>query len=224
MKKNRLNLKIGDSVMVNTGVKDPDSGIEIGGWQGRIRELEEDEHGHTVLCVSWDSLTLRDMPKPYVEESEVAGFDWQNYYLGVEDVTPVQSRDSQHDVTRAVDEMARNVGWSSLGEEGRRIQQVLAGIDDEWEAFRAWEKYLHESLSFPFKAQVSEPQESERLREGDKVTVVNISGLDDLYGIITGIRHGAEELDVPLCDLEVVEKNSSNKEVVRDYAVWYANR
>ena len=37
------NLKIGDSVIVKPNVKDPDLGIDIGGWQGRISEINADE-------------------------------------------------------------------------------------------------------------------------------------------------------------------------------------
>jgi len=35
-----LNLKIGDSAVVKSGVKDPDLGIDIEGWQGRVIEVD----------------------------------------------------------------------------------------------------------------------------------------------------------------------------------------
>ncbi|MCI0336724.1 MAG: hypothetical protein L0226_04040 [Acidobacteria bacterium] len=43
MKENRLNLKVGDSVAVKSGTKDPDTGGDITGWQGRITEFAEYE-------------------------------------------------------------------------------------------------------------------------------------------------------------------------------------
>ena len=39
--KNR-NFQVGDSVKVKNGTKDPDFGIDIGGWQGQISEIDND--------------------------------------------------------------------------------------------------------------------------------------------------------------------------------------
>jgi len=35
-----LVLKVGDSVRVKTGVLDPDLSLDIGGWQGRVQEVD----------------------------------------------------------------------------------------------------------------------------------------------------------------------------------------
>jgi hypothetical protein len=34
-------LHIGDSVVVKSGILDPDFGIDISGWQGRIEETDD---------------------------------------------------------------------------------------------------------------------------------------------------------------------------------------
>jgi len=47
-----------------------------------------------------------------------------------------------------------------LGEEGERIQSVLAVLIQKMTEFiQAWEKYLKRKLKFPFKATVEEFQE-----------------------------------------------------------------
>jgi hypothetical protein len=53
------NFKIGDSVVVKSGVKDPDLGIDIAGWQGRIAEIEKKD---SSVGIAWDSMTLKNMP------------------------------------------------------------------------------------------------------------------------------------------------------------------
>lgn len=217
------NLTVGDSVVVKKGIVDSDSGVDMGGWQGKITEISKDEKGETSICVSWDSITLKNMPRSFLEESEEEGLDWQRYYLCLEDLESAQSRDAEKDVAKVVDEIMKNIGWYSLGEEGKRIQKVIGGIDDECEASDAWKRYLEKKLSFPFEAKVSEPQNRGRLKQRDKVTVLNISGLDNLWGVIAAIKCGSEELDFPLCDLTVLGKKPSNKQIVSDYAVWYAN-
>jgi hypothetical protein len=225
MKQKHLELKKGDSVVIKKGIKDPDSGVDIGGWQGRITE-EKQEEDETIICVAWDSMTLKNMPKPFLEESEVGGLDWRVMYVGIEDVQAAQPRDTQMDVQKAVKEIEGNIGWLGIGEEGKRIQKVLAGadIDDEIGTLDAWDEYLEENLTFPFEAEVSEYQERGPIRAGDKLTVMSITDVDEMYGLIVGVKRGHESYDFPLCDLTVVGNESSNKQIVKDYAVWFANR
>ncbi len=79
----------------------------------------------------------------------------------------------------------------SLGEEGRRIQQVLAGLDldDDFEVLHAWEDYLTEKLTFPFEAVIAEFQEYGPLHQGDKVRVYGIADVDEHYGLIARSRY-----------------------------------
>lgn len=151
------------------------------------------------------------------------GLDWQQFLLLVEDVEDAQRRDTQRNVDEVVDEIAPRVYWHSLGEEGRRIQEVVSGAEEEWEEFKAWERYLEQSLRLPFEAMVSEYQERGRLRQGDRVRVFGISDLDDLYGVIVSGKRDRESIDFPLCDLDVVG-DGVNEQIVSDYAVWFANR
>jgi hypothetical protein len=117
-------------------------------------------------------------------------------------------------------------GDSRLGEPGKRIQQILAGVDpdDEVEVIERWGDYLEQHLSFPFDAVVDEFQERGPLRAGDKVSVKRISLVDDFYGIIVELRRGRKKYDFPLCDLAATNKQSPNAQLIQDYRVWFANR
>lgn len=223
MHKTNPNFKVGSCIKVKKGITDPDSNVDLSGWQGRVLEIDEKRSGRPLLLVAWDSHTLRSMPQSYLEESEIEGLDWQQFYLEADDVEQVQYEDTQKDVDDAVREITSRIGWYSFGEEGKRIQKVLSGAKNEWEAFEAWERYLEENLRFPFEAEVSEYQGKGRLRQGDRLKVVSISAVDDLYGIIVACRWGSRKLDFPLCDLAVKCYNA-NKQMVSDYAVWFANR
>jgi hypothetical protein len=113
-----------------------------------------------------------------------------------------------------------------VGEEGQRIQQVLADVDadDEMATLEAWEDYLEENLTFPFAAEIDEWQEIGPLQAGDRVKVTGIGLVDDLYGIIVDVRHERRKYAFPLCDLAVVDEDSPNHQIVADYRVWFANR
>ena len=217
--------KIGDSVKVKKGVLVPDyQRLCIEGWQGRVTEFHEGRS--PLIGIQWDSVTLRSMPREYVEECETEGYDYSEMGLSVDDVVQTSPRDSAGDVERAQEELAQSVSWLALGEEGRRIKEVLTGIDedDEWEAFKRWEAHLRDVIAFPLDARVAESQGEGPLDVGDRISVTGIAETVDLYGIIVDLKHGRKRYQFPLCDLEVVDKKSRNYQPVKDYAVWFANR
>ena len=109
---------------------------------------------------------------------------------------------------------------------GRRIQKVLAGVkhDDVMAALHAWEEDFEESRIFPFEAVVSEYQERGPLRSGDRVKVLHVSAVDDLYGSIVHVGIGRKRYDFPLCDLETADRESPKYQIVDDYRTWFANR
>ena len=57
----KTKFKLGDSVVVKSGVKEPDDGTAIGGWQGRISELDSEamekwrEHLAEVLSFPFEA-------------------------------------------------------------------------------------------------------------------------------------------------------------------------
>jgi len=215
--------KTGDSVVVKPGTLDPDFDVDIGGWQGRILEPPSPEG--TVL-IAWDSVTLKDMPDSVIEQGAEQGLDWSQMGLETCEVEPATPRDTQDDVDRAIVALLDKFAWSWLGEEGRRINEILAGVDpdDEMALLYAWEHHLNEHLNFPFEAEVAEFQERGPLQAGDRVKVTGINLVDDLYGVIVDLSVGRRKYAFPLCDLEVTDARSPNDQLVQDYAVWFANR
>lgn len=217
--------KPGDSVKAKEGVRVP--GYEklcIGGWQGRVTECyQEDPPG---ICIEWDSITLKSMPREYVEECEKDGYGYEEMTLSVGDVLPAEPRDTADDVEEAQHEIAKSVSWIGLGEEGQRIKAVLEGIDedDEMETFGAWEAHLRRVLGFPFEARVATSKDGWIIRQGDRLRVTGIAEVVDTYGVIVDVTRGKERYQFPLCDLEVVDRKSANWQLVKDHAVWFANR
>ena len=62
MKKKRSSLKIGNSVKVKEGMQCPDlADLCIGGWQGRVSEIGEGDDGNGIICIRWDSITLKNI-------------------------------------------------------------------------------------------------------------------------------------------------------------------
>lgn len=213
--------KLNDSVVVKAGVQDPDLKICIEGWQGRISEIEEE-----IVCIEWDSVTLKAMEEAVIIDCEQEGLRWEKMYLSVSDLERVKPRDTPADVEAAIDEINQNYAWVHLGEEGVRIQKVLAGIDpdDICLMLEAWQKYLARKLKFPIKAEIVELMQRGRLKVGDKVTIVDIhEWADELRGLFAEVTHRKAKYQFPLADLEALDQKSSNYQPIKDYVIWYAN-
>ncbi len=216
-----IKYKVGDSVKVKNGIKDPDFGIDISGWQGQISEIDND-----IICIAWDSVTLSNYPDKYISQCEEEGLDWENIYLEKEEVELAVPRNTGTNLIQKRQEIQSKHRWDYLGDSGKRISKVLEHIepDDDLAAFEAWEKYLNESLSFPFEAEISDYQTRGPLQQGDRIRVHNILGNEDLYGVIVKLRSGRKVYHFPLCDIEVLDKISTNFQLVDDYRDWFTNR
>ena len=217
------NWTIGESVVVTPGVTDPDTGRDLGGWQGRISAIFDESE---ILTIQWDSLTLKSMPPDLIAWSEEEGLSWSEMNLSIEEVEPAAARDTEDDVTRTIAEIESKSSWLHLGgEQGKRVQAIVtqAQDQDEFTVFRVWHAYLEEHLVFPFAATVAEDQRGP-VRQGARVTVLSITFLDETYGTIAAVKHKHGVHELPLCDLKATEAETETRQLVDDYAVWFANR
>jgi hypothetical protein len=203
-------LKIDDSVKVKSGILCPDlEGLCIRGWQGRISEITEADDGTAIVRIEWDSITLKNMPDYYIDQSEEEDLDCSAMYLEPDDVELTESRDKKEDAAETLKAIFKAYRWDWLGEEGKRIQNVLFHVDenDEMEVLEAWEKYLEKTLSYPFDAVITEGSSGGHLKQGDKVSVKRISLVEDFHGIIVELRLQRNKYDHPLCNMKLLTAN-----------------
>ena len=217
------NWAIGESIVVKPGVTDPDTGRDIGGWQGRISAILDEAE---ILTIQWDSLTLKSISPAHIAWSEEEGLSWSEMNLSPEEVEPAAARDTEDDVAAATAELESQTSWLYLGgEQGKRIQAIVnrAAGHNELAVFRAWHAYLEEHLVFPFAATVVEYQRGP-VRQGALVSVLAITFLDETYGTVVTVKHKNGVHELPLCDLKATQADAQTRHLVDDYAVWFANR
>ncbi len=217
------NWAIGESVVVKPGVTDPDTGHDIGGWQGRISAILDEAE---ILTIQWDSLTLKSIPPAHIAWSEEEGLSWSEMNLLLDEVEPVAPRDTEDDVVAAIAELESQTSWLYLGgEQGKRIQAIANRAEGHniLAVFRAWHAYLEEHLVFPFAATVVEYQRGP-VRQGARDSVLAITFLDETYGTIVAVKHKHGVNELPLYDLKATEADTETRQLVEDYAVWFANR
>jgi hypothetical protein len=220
-----MKFKIGQTVKVKNGVLCPDdSEFDLSGWTGRIIDLVEDEE--PTIGIEFDSITLKSMPEKFIKKSEQEDLDWSRIYLDVNDVERTKSRDTEQEAKIVRNEIKKHFEWIGIGSGGELIQSVINSAESfkEWDALKAWEKYLEENLQFPFETLIHEYQGRGPLNEGDKLKVFGIELVDDHYGIIVACRKERKRYDFPLVDLKVTEKKSINSNIIEAYRTWFANR
>lgn len=102
----KFSFKIGDSVRVRPGIIDPHFGTNLAGRQGRIIEMDESDDG-PVICIEWDSATLKSISRSEIAKSEKRNLDWAIIWLLQSEVDPVHPREND-----ATDELMKKHGPS----------------------------------------------------------------------------------------------------------------
>jgi len=222
-------IKVGDCVKVKKGIKDPDFENDlIENWQGNVVEIVEeyDNENIALICIEWDSETLKKCSKKYIQKCEIEGFDWRMMNLFVSEIEITTSIDTEQNLKQTQKIISENNYWASFGEEGERIEKIIKDIkpDDEWKSFLAWKKYMENNLKFPFDTIVEFSEDNWKVKLGDKFRIKKISTVVGLYGIIAKGKINNETIEFPICDVEVIDSKSKNFEIINDYKVWFSNR
>ncbi len=82
------NFKVGYTVRVRKGVKDPDYGFDIGGWQGEIEDIEKGDN--PLVHIQWDSETIRNMPDKLLKACDEDNLDYNRMALNESDILLVR--------------------------------------------------------------------------------------------------------------------------------------
>ncbi len=211
----------GDSVVVKATVQDSDLGICIGGWQGTVTEVSADKK---FICIEWDWLTLKGMPDSVITKCEEEGWGWSEMHIETQEVELAEPRDqSKKDLAEVKRQIEEKHAWDYLGEEGIKIKEVLANVnlEDIRATHEAWKSHLRNVLLLPFEAEISDFQEGTDLQVGNKVIVLGFARVDDFTGVNMQLDYRGQPYIFPLCNLESVDRNSSNYEHLRTYLTWF---
>jgi hypothetical protein len=223
-----MNIDIGDSVIVKKGILEPDyNEMKIEGWQGRVKHINPELYkGNTLVTIEWDSETLKKIPSIFIEQSEEEGLDWKTMVLYKSELKKVNARDDEKQVKKEQINIIDKYFWESFGKEGSRIAEILNGVNhlDEMKCFEKWNKELDLKLEFPLSAIVVDSEENSFIKDGDKVIIISLPHIADMYGIIATVKLGKKKFAIPLCELEITDKKDLAFQLIKDYNIWFANR
>jgi hypothetical protein len=226
---NKHLVKIGDSIRVKKGTKDPDYPEKlIEDYEGRVIEvyeeiLEGNDAPDVMIDIAWDSITLKSLDRDYVIALEKEGFDWSEMALALSDVDIVTPRDTEKDTENAYKIVQKDTYWESEGEEGEAIKKILGDAKNLHEEYEAWGNYLKHTLKFPFRVEYFAEGKSPIPHEAT-VKVTRIHSIDDWYGILMSVEYKHKFYQLPLANLTAVNPNGINYETVDLYDTWFADK
>src|ERR1041385_817299 len=206
----KTNFRVGDAVVVNPGVMDPDDPtLSLAGWQGWVTDVYANEG---TLAFKWDSLVLRAIPDDYIRKCELEGLGWETMILEIEEVSPATPRDTLQQARAVYEEIMAHNRWDHLADLNPGISDLLGplGKTDELTYLHTWEEHLDQVLRFPFEARVEEQLRRGPVRVGDIVQIQSIADVDDLYGILVDVWMDRRSYTLPLCELEATDSDSGN--------------
>lgn len=218
-------LQKGTIVKIKSGVAIDDISFSIEGWHGRIGESEQAD----MILIELDSIVLASPPEDYILQTlRMTGIDsFNHFYLNEDDVEPAEARDTLSEVASKLEEINDKYHWKAMSDgspEEDLLAEVIKGTKSTDEELYAWEEYLNEKLTFPFKVEVVEADYNSPMKIGTKFKVTEIMDVDDMHGIIVKGKQVFKTIHGLLCDLEVVDKDHPNYLPIRAYVIWFANR
>ena len=218
-------IKIGDYVKVKKGTKAPDFEYQLmDNWQGKVVDIQKDTK---LVEIEWDSETLLNTPEKYLKDLIKEGYDYEIMTLEISELERANRRDNSNQRKDVKSKLDAKLYWIELfDEEEKSIKygKLFQGIklDNYNELYQKWEEYLSENLKFPIETKVVESERG-RIRNGTKIKLLDIEDYDEMYGIFGIGKHEREAVTFPICNLEAIDKKSKNYELLRDYAIWFAN-
>jgi hypothetical protein len=213
-----------DSVIVKMGTYEPGKPHnDLSHWRGRIIDFMKSKEGQVLAMVEWDSYTLQEMPAAFVLEHSDQAWDWEALVLNTDVFDPVPPRDSYFRVERIQARLASKYFWGNIADSGPRIAALLSSTDpdENCSILAVWENSLFKRLLFPFEACLERPGQTIGLQKGDFVTVLGLSSIDPLNGVMARVNFNTKIVDVPFSNLIVLSETSVNFEAVEDYKLWF---
>lgn len=182
-------MKIGDSIKIKIGNIDPDTGMKLDGFVGRLKEYL----ASNLVNIEWDSVSLQNLSDAYIRSAIKGGCDYLSYNIEPKDLEICKARDTPADVIKMVKELGEK--WDRLEIFGDLVE-VMEEIEEE-----GWDNYLTEEIDFPFKATYF--GEFRGIKDTDIIKVHGMNSEDDHYGIIMTCKLGRRNFHLPLCELDV---------------------
>ena len=218
----------------------------MSGWQGRIKNIVPDNKS-SLIEIAWDSITLKHLPREFLESSIEEGYDFSIMFLGKEDIELAKPRDKESDVEEELEKIEEHNHSGAFDEQERRIATILAtdSLIVTEENQKKYIDFLKKNIQdriiltgtedFPWEEKYLlggwSKKEYEELKKTkpsyiDKYEFIELSeNIDEIYGVLAKVKRVTDKkmFVLPLWDLKCIDKKSKYYEYISDYSFWMTN-
>jgi len=206
-------------------------------------KIDDIEIDGNLVTFELDSITLSQLSEDYIIESLVEGFEWTLLSLESDELEIAKPQDSKNDVLQKQNEI--NSRYSSEEEE-KRILEILGTKDTSVSEtnLHTYYNYLKKNIQLPCVLTGMEDfdweepyviggwseaeYEKKKLTQPsytDHFTLVKFIEIDNWKGIIVKVKRLSDKkiFHLPLWDLKILDRNSSDYLLISDYSSWMTN-
>ena len=153
-----MKFKKGDSVRVKKGTSvDGFEKMDFTGWQGWVVAYFEDGmEDEKELTVEWDSITLENLPKEYIQKNIDEDFDFDSIILAEDTLEKANKRDNVSDRIKVIQKMEEQYDYLFDVAEGFRPEDSFFielfesnNIDVNPTNLRKYLAYIKENIEMP---------------------------------------------------------------------------
>jgi len=187
------------------------------GWEGRVSSAHIDNRNKNAYNVVFDSITLNEMTKKYLERAIDEIEDFQEHTFIEYQLKAVEPRDTPKDAVATYRTKYHNYNWKYMGEQGAKFKEILLTYPDRSDV-ENWADYVNQKLRFPFDVVT---MGNLRNPPGLKAKLMEISHLDDNFGVMVKLKipHIGVEA-YPLMDLDCAKKKDKRQKTLDLYHQW----
>lgn len=209
--------KEGSSVKIAKRIYDPETGIALGGFIGRIEEIFLGENSEVMYEVELDSISVNKLPSIYVKEMVVEEEDFQNFNIAETSLKKCQARDTKEATYGAFRTLFHQYLWHHLAESTQERFQAILLQKPALMDYENWEIYLKKQLKFPMNVKSRGLLE---FRKGEKLYITKLAGYNEEVGLIADVDYRNRPGNYPLYDLMPVTKNKQLQQIFDDYLTF----
>ncbi len=219
-------ITVGSIVKINQQFLNETGGIDLNGMKAVVRLYfnAETEEECDQMLVEWMPETLAALPDAYFLNAFNEEVSWTTYLLPVNVVERCDEKADELELAWKKQEIFVRCFLSQLGREGKEIVKAFQkGADPKvMSPTMCWFEYLNSTLRFPVRAKTCYPYEEGDgpLKEGQKVSLVGLNGIDPNLGILADIESNGKSFVLPLQDLTGADSFIKDGRIIDAYGLW----
>jgi len=244
-------MKIGDSIKVKQGLKDPDyQKFDMSEWTGIISKKFDTQEGKMqAIAVQWDIGTLKKLPIEFVKGAIEDGCEFGTMHLTVADVQLITNdkRDNEKEREKLILDLSNKYEYAGFDDQENRISDILdsTNIHVNIENLKKYRTFLIQHLKgrillngvedFPWEERFvfgfGSEKEYAQLRKTrpsykDTFKLVKILSADEFQGdLLVKVQRQSDRrtFKIPLSQLKCIDEASDNYTLLDDFSVWVVN-